>query len=82
MLNLVCVIFVKQFGLPEAWLLLASVVLFVGATVVSRGKRVQLKRPRASGRLQWRAQTQRQSILPGNATALAKSRPAKLNLYV
>jgi hypothetical protein len=32
---LVCVIFVKQFELPEAWLLLASVVLFCGATVVS-----------------------------------------------
>jgi hypothetical protein len=35
LLNLVCVIFVKQFELPEAWLLLASVVLFGGATVVS-----------------------------------------------
>jgi hypothetical protein len=35
LLNLVCVIFVKQFELPDAWLLLASVVLFGGATVVS-----------------------------------------------
>lgn len=34
-LNLVCVIVVKQFGLSEAWLLPASLALFVGATVVS-----------------------------------------------
>ncbi|NLF71659.1 MAG: NADH-quinone oxidoreductase subunit NuoH [Candidatus Anammoximicrobium sp.] len=34
-LNLVCVMFVKQFGLPEVWLLPASGAMFVGATIVS-----------------------------------------------
>ncbi len=35
MLNLVCVIFVKEFELPEAWLLPASLAMFVGATIIS-----------------------------------------------
>lgn len=34
-LNLVCVIFVKQFDLAEVWLLPASMVLFAGAAAVS-----------------------------------------------
>jgi len=34
-LNLVCVIFVKQFALSEVWLLPASLAMFAGATVAS-----------------------------------------------
>jgi NADH-quinone oxidoreductase subunit H len=34
-LNLVCVMVVKQFELSEAWLLPASLAMFVGATIVS-----------------------------------------------
>jgi NADH-quinone oxidoreductase subunit H len=35
LLNLVCVIFVKEFALSEAWLLVTSVAMFAGATVIS-----------------------------------------------
>jgi len=34
-LNLLCVVVVKQFALSEAWLLPASLAMFVGAAIVS-----------------------------------------------
>jgi len=58
LLNLVCVMFVKQFELPEIWLLPANAALFFGATVVS----AQAARRRVAPRLQRPAEAARATV--------------------